>query len=66
MDGKYFVLIIALLALVAVGGFFVFRRRTPVDIRGPFGTRLKVTGANDPAPIQPAVKYKMPPAGGVA
>jgi hypothetical protein len=56
MNGTNLVLIIALFALVAVGAFVVFRRRARVDIKGPFGTGLNLSGSNDPAPIQPGVR----------
>jgi hypothetical protein len=49
------ILVIALLALVAVAAFLVFRQRGNVEIKGPLGTGLKVDGSNQAAPPQGAV-----------
>ena len=44
------IVVIALLAIVGVAAFVVFRRRADVDIQGPGRTGLRVRGSNDPAP----------------
>jgi hypothetical protein len=45
------VIVIALFALIGVAAFLRFRQRGSAEIQGPFGTRLKVNGSNDP-PVQ--------------
>jgi hypothetical protein len=52
-------IIIVVLALVAVGALFVFRRRGRIDISGPFQTSLKIDGENesiDPLSSAPGVR----------
>jgi len=51
-------LAVGLLALVAIGFFVVFRRRGRIEVHGPFGTKLKAEGSNEPAAPAPAVRGK--------
>ena len=46
--------VVALFALVVVGGFLVFRSRSRVDIKTPFGS-LNVEQSNEPPATQPGV-----------
>jgi hypothetical protein len=48
------IIIVALFALIIVGGFIVYRQRSKVDINTPFGS-LKMESSNDPPPQQPGV-----------
>ncbi len=42
-----YILLVALLALVAIVGFLRYQRKGNVEIQGPFGTKLKFKGEND-------------------
>src|SRR5687768_4836908 len=44
------VVVIIIFALIAVAAFLCFRQRGSAEIRGPFGTNLKVEGSQDPPP----------------
>ena len=57
------VLILALLALVVIGFFAVFRRRGKASIHVG-GTRLEVEGSNEPGAPAPGVHGKKLKAGG--
>jgi hypothetical protein len=50
------IVVVAILALVAVGAFFVYRQRIKVDLTGPGGTNLRIDGSNDPAPTKPGIE----------
>lgn len=41
------ILVVALLALVAIGFFAVFRRRGKLKMQGPFNTSLEMQGSNE-------------------
>jgi hypothetical protein len=51
------IVIVALFALIIVGGFVVFRQRSNVDIKTPLGS-LKMKASNDPPPQQPSVNIE--------
>jgi hypothetical protein len=42
------IVVFAILAVIAVASFIGFRRRSKVDITGPFGTKFTMDGSNDP------------------
>jgi hypothetical protein len=48
------IIIVALFALIIVGGFAVYRQRSKIDINTPLGS-LKMDSSNDPPPHQPGV-----------
>jgi hypothetical protein len=48
------IIIVALFALISVGGFVVYRQRSNVDVKTPPGS-LKMNSSNDPPPQQPGV-----------
>jgi LPXTG-motif cell wall-anchored protein len=48
--------VIVIFALVAIAGFWFFRRRAKVKVQGPLGTSLEVDGSNDPSAPSAAVK----------
>lgn len=50
------VLVLALLALVAVAFFMVFRHRGKLKMQGPFNTGLEMDGSNEPAAPGPGVR----------
>ena len=50
------VLVVALLALVAIGFIVIFRRHTKMRFRGPFKTRLEMEGSNEPSAPRPGVQ----------
>src|SRR5262245_23140971 len=52
------VIIVALFALVAVAAFLRFRQRGGTEIKGPFGTHLKVDATNDPSVSTVGIKAK--------
>ena len=52
------IVILAIIALVVVGSFFVYRRRTSVDIKGPLGTGLKLNASDEATPGPPGVKME--------
>lgn len=58
------VLVVALLALVAVAFFIVFRRRGKAGFKGPFGIEGSLDGGNDPPPPAGQIKGKDLKAGG--
>ena len=41
-----YIIIVGILAVIALVAFFQFRKRTKVDINGPFGTGLKADATN--------------------
>lgn len=50
------IIIVAILALIAVAGFLVYRRRGKVEINGPLGIGLKLDASNEQSAPSPAVK----------
>jgi hypothetical protein len=50
------IIVVAVLAVVAIASFFVFRQRSKVEISGPLGTKVSIDGSNDPAPPTPGIK----------
>jgi hypothetical protein len=52
------VIILALLIVLALGFFLVFRRRGRVGLSGPLGTRLELQGSNDPPAPTPGVRAR--------
>ena len=51
-----YIIIVGILAVIALVAFFLFRQRTKIELKGPFGTELKVDATNKPTPPTPAVK----------
>ena len=43
------VIVLALIVVLALGFFLIFRRRGKIDLKGPFDSHLKLEGSNDPA-----------------
>jgi hypothetical protein len=57
MDTNWmYVIIVLILAVIAIVAFFRFRHRTNIDVRGPFGTGVKVDAANEVTPPPATVK----------
>jgi purine-cytosine permease-like protein len=50
------VIVILIFALVAIAGFWFFRRRAKVKMQGPLGTSLELDGSNEPSAPSAAVK----------
>ena len=42
-----YIVLIAILAIVAIFGFLRYQRKGNVELQGPFGTKLKFEGEND-------------------
>jgi len=49
-------LVIVIFALIAIAGFWFFRRRAKVKVQGPLGTILKLNASSEPSAPPPAVK----------
>jgi hypothetical protein len=47
------VIVFAVLAVVVIASFIVFRQRSNVKIKGPFGVEASIEGSNDPPPPTP-------------
>ena len=52
------IVVIAILALIVIAAFLVFRQRARVEIKGPLGTGLKLDASNDLPPLTPGVKVE--------
>ena len=52
------VIVLALLVILALGFFLIFRRRGKVNLKGPLGTAIELEGSNDPAVPAPGVKAR--------
>jgi hypothetical protein len=52
------IVVIAILALIVVAAFVVFRQRTSVRIKGPLGSGLELDASNNPPRITPGVKIE--------
>jgi hypothetical protein len=52
------ILIIVFFTLIFIVAFFIYRRKSKIEINGPFGTGFKINGSNHHAPPQPAVNIK--------
>jgi hypothetical protein len=50
------VIVVIVLAVVVIASFIGFRRRSKVDMIGPFGTKLSMESSNDPPPTTPGIK----------
>ena len=50
------IIIMATLALIAVAGFLVFRKRGKVEVKGPLGIEFKLDASNEQSAPSPAVK----------
>lgn len=51
-----YVLIVLIFAIIAIVAFFLFRRRTRIDVQGPFGTGVRVDGSNESTLPNPTVR----------
>ena len=56
MDPVLVIVVVAILALVVIASFMVFRQRGKVDMTGPFGTKVSIDASNDPPPTTPGIK----------
>ncbi len=51
-----YLLLIGIFALIVITAFLLFRQRTKINLKGPFGTGLDVNASNQAAPPTPAIK----------
>ena len=58
------ILIVALFALIVVGGFLVYRKRSKVDIKTPLGSLTMESANEDPPQQNPGVTIENAKAGG--
>lgn len=52
------VIIIGFFSIIAVAAFLIFRRRSHIDIKGPFGTGMELDASNEPDVPGPGVRVK--------
>lgn len=55
MNSTITVAVIAIIAIIVIFGFVVYRRRSSVEIKAPLGIGLKYDGSNDEIVPSPAV-----------
>lgn len=51
-----YLLIVGIFAIIVIIAFLLFRQRTKINLRGPFGTGLDVDASNHTIPPLPAIK----------
>ena len=56
MENGYYIAIAAV--LVAIAGFWIFRRRARLRIKGPGGASFDFSGSNEPSAPVPGVRMK--------
>jgi hypothetical protein len=56
MDPVPVIVVVAILAVVVIASFMVFRQRSKVKITGPFNTGVDIDASNDPLTPTPGIK----------
>ena len=51
-----YILLIGIFAVIVITAFLLFRQRTKINLKGPFGTGLDVDASNQAAPPTAAIK----------